>query len=450
MKVVSKFFVFVIGLVAARFSICASVPPYCVLDRKVVLDSPFALQIGSTEYAEAFGDLIYTSASANYDPVAKVTRTNFYHSGSAQLKKPYFGFRHVRLEFKGEEKPTILESVYFSSGGNEWRDGKVLTPAECRKRIEAIVQDMEKRLGVRMVCTYDEGEDGEAGGTTRLMADGKVGRTSCCVVSKGILEYEGLGRGKECNVRYDVIGLRDSQGACNIGLSYRRSFKHSSMSGSYKPGDSVPVFTNVVGASFVKAQKEKQMKAHAAAVKLREVLKRTFAVDFDETNKTSRADFDRSGGVSWKPLTVSFEGATERQDSLPLAYMRISYRTFAVRRAYGGDVAEVELAAQAKRFLDRLEKDLGAKIENCEKTLSAELQTEVAKRGVPTFGDLRIMNGLDKRQFFFGRVGDVVVEICYRSPRYEKTEAGYEISSRGAVIMKFTQSPGCGLVGRVE
>jgi hypothetical protein len=63
MKVLPKFFVFVIGLVAARFSICASVPPYCVLDRKVVLDSPFALQIGSTEYAEAFGDLICTSTA---------------------------------------------------------------------------------------------------------------------------------------------------------------------------------------------------------------------------------------------------------------------------------------------------------------------------------------------------------------------------------------------------
>jgi hypothetical protein len=39
------------------------------------------------------------------------------------------------------------------------------------------------------------------------------------------------------------------------------------------------------------------------------------------------------------------------------------------RSAYDGDVAEFELAAQAKRFLDRLEKDLGAKIEKSEKTL---------------------------------------------------------------------------------
>jgi hypothetical protein len=35
--------------------------------------------------------------------------------------------------------------------------------------------------------------------------------------------------------------------------------------------------------SFQKEREEKQMKAHAAAAKLREVLKRTFAVDFDET-----------------------------------------------------------------------------------------------------------------------------------------------------------------------
>ena len=45
---------------------CVSAPPaYRIENRKIVLDSPFALEIGSTEYAKAFGDLIQTSVHAN-------------------------------------------------------------------------------------------------------------------------------------------------------------------------------------------------------------------------------------------------------------------------------------------------------------------------------------------------------------------------------------------------
>ena len=32
-------------------------PAYRIENRKIVLDSPFALQIGSTEYAKAFGEV---------------------------------------------------------------------------------------------------------------------------------------------------------------------------------------------------------------------------------------------------------------------------------------------------------------------------------------------------------------------------------------------------------
>ena len=60
-------------------------------------------------------------------------------------------------------------------------------------------------------------------------------------------------------------------------------FDFWSCSDSYKPGDKIAVHTNTVDMSFQKEREEKQMKAHAAAAKLREVLKRTFAVDFDET-----------------------------------------------------------------------------------------------------------------------------------------------------------------------
>ena len=68
---------------------CVSAPPaYRIENQKIVLDSPFVLEIGSTEYAKAFGDLIETSARANYDPKTKKTTTNFYHHAGAWLATP--------------------------------------------------------------------------------------------------------------------------------------------------------------------------------------------------------------------------------------------------------------------------------------------------------------------------------------------------------------------------
>ena len=70
----------VASLAVAMTTGCVSTPSaYRVENQKIVLDSPFALEIGSTEYAKAFGDLIQTSAHANYDPQTKKTTTNFYH-----------------------------------------------------------------------------------------------------------------------------------------------------------------------------------------------------------------------------------------------------------------------------------------------------------------------------------------------------------------------------------
>ena len=36
---------------------CVSAPPYRIENQRIVLDSPFALEIGSTEYAKAFGEV---------------------------------------------------------------------------------------------------------------------------------------------------------------------------------------------------------------------------------------------------------------------------------------------------------------------------------------------------------------------------------------------------------
>ena len=62
---------------------------------RAVLDSPFALEIGSTEYAKVLGERVRTSAHANYDPQTKKTTTNFYHQAEVDLSKPYFGFTRL-------------------------------------------------------------------------------------------------------------------------------------------------------------------------------------------------------------------------------------------------------------------------------------------------------------------------------------------------------------------
>ena len=82
------FAVAVAGLAVAVTTGCVSAPPaYRVENQRIVLGSPFALEIGSTEYAKSFGDLIHTSAHANYDPQTKKTPTN-----SIITRRP--GLRH--------------------------------------------------------------------------------------------------------------------------------------------------------------------------------------------------------------------------------------------------------------------------------------------------------------------------------------------------------------------
>ena len=45
----------VVGLAAMVLSGCVSAPKYVIEDGRIVVDSPFDLEIGSTEYAKALG-----------------------------------------------------------------------------------------------------------------------------------------------------------------------------------------------------------------------------------------------------------------------------------------------------------------------------------------------------------------------------------------------------------
>ena len=62
-----------LGLAMMMQSGCASAPKCVVENGRIVVDSPFDLEIGSTEYAKMFGSLVKTEAFANYDPKTKTT-----------------------------------------------------------------------------------------------------------------------------------------------------------------------------------------------------------------------------------------------------------------------------------------------------------------------------------------------------------------------------------------
>ena len=120
---------------------------------------------------------------------------------------------------------------------------------------------------------------------------------------------------------------------------------------------------------------------------------------------------------------------------------RVPFVSYSARRAYPGDVEEAELQRQAKEVLERIEAAYGEKIPALD---AKEGQAELAKvlgEGVPTFGDLRALLGLDKVQTFVGKVGDLAVEIAYALPRYEKRGDDYRLVRRGTVLLSITQSP---------
>ena len=100
-----------------------------------------------------------------------------------------------------------------------------------------------------------------------------------------------------------------------------------------------------------------------------------------------------------------------------------------------------ELKAQAKRFLDRLEKEYGSKIPEVDSSEEKALFADVFGDGVPTFGDTKAFFGLDKTLYFRGKVGDLAIDISYALPRYAKKDGRFEIVCKGAVVVNVVQSP---------
>ena len=428
---------------------CVSSPSYRIENQRIVLDSPFALEIGSTEYAKAFGDLIQTSAHANYDPQTRKTTTNFYHHAEAWLATPYFGCERVWLNFKGEEK--MLNGCNLSRG-RFYGSSKSMSFDECRTTVGKIVADMESRFGMTMRCTNDLSENDAKARVKEMGEEFKQEGKKCGVYATGFVYYSWKTKNAHGFVNYNVSGMMDEKGGCGINVDF--SVPPEFLRRSYQPGDKIPVYTNEMCSTTSCSMSSKlvptaeQKKAHEEAKKLRETIVRLFGVDLDqpsETNELSSAIWQTNAPASvkreWTPLEKPFEGMTERKVSQSIRFLAIPFGMFALRHPFNGDVSEAELKAQAKRFLDRLEKEYGAKIPETDTKEGSALLAKRFGEGVPTYGDTKTLLGLDKKTHFMGQVGDLAIEIGYAEPRYAKRGGKYEIACKGAVVVNIVQSP---------
>ena len=418
-----------------------------VTNRELVVDSPFELRIGSTEYAKMLGDAVYEHRGRGFDSELGEVVTNYVHrSATLRLRRSYFGFERMVLSFRGKDKK--LETIHAHPAGV---NRKKLSMKDCLSAVEKIAADIDSRLGVDMAGSMQVPDEAEA--IQRLeklraeIADeNKTGKsrtgefaTSFCS-ARATKEIEGV------DVDFAVTGFVNNMTNCYVSLAIER---HVDRFG-FSPGRSngrIPIYTNSAATAAMSLPvTEEQKKAHEEAAKIRAALKRLFGVDFDEAETpidTHRLpDPEKSKDLmskpEWSAMETPFAGMTERKQKQAVKFMFIPLCSFSLRRAYDGDVSEDELQSCARTFVAAFEAELGEKIPPAEPKDDLE---KMVGSGVPAFGDVRAILQSDKRQAFAGRVGDLLLDVSYAPPRYVKKNGLYEISRRGAVVVSFTQSP---------
>ena len=398
-----------------------------------VVDSPFDLTLGSTNYAARLGKAVRSNASAWYDPTTKVTTTNWSAYASVRFAKPYHGATHASLQFKGEDR--VLDSYSFEIGESRRRIGGTLTVEEARKIMQEVSDDISKRFGVEVKKDDDLGDgdltDAEIDEQIeeRLKkGDGKmrtVNRAFAFMRRNARGEREGVGVG------YGLAAFVDKNRKCSVHVNVYTSWRPRSKSAS-KP----------VGATAIPGlvSEEEQKKAHEEASGLRMALGKLFGIDFDSDKNDDGAD--RMNAPEWTAMESPVAGLDEcKPNRSSTVLFQVPTVNYSARRAYPGDVEASELERQAKEVLERIEAAYGEKIPALD---AKEGQAELAKvlgEGVPTFGDARALFGLDKVQTFVGKVGDLAIEITYALPRYEKRGDDYRLVRRGTVLLSITQSP---------
>ena len=296
-----------------------------------------------------------------------------------------------------------------------------------------------------MCCFQDETEDAAKQEVDRHLKKYREANQKCHGVAVSFLCFHGARVGKFGLISYDVNGMVNDKGDCSVHVSCSLSSEPA----SYKPGDRIPVITNMTYSSYggMLMTENQRKKAHEEADKLRKTFTRLFGVDFASSSATNglpcvvrQTNGQDKAVEEWTVMSKPFEGMTESRLYRAEGLHSIPYVSFSLRRAYPGDISEDELKEQAKRVLGRLESEYGASIQKACTMDESRLLAERTGEGVPVFGDTRALLGLDKKVYFKGRVGDLLVEICYAEPRYAKRGERFEIICKGAALVNIVQS----------
>lgn len=389
-----------------------------------VVDSPFDLTLGSTNYAVRLGKAVHSSASAWYDPATKVTTTNWSAYATVRFAKPYHGAKEANLQFRGEDR--VLDSYSFDIGAKGYGSGGKLTVAEARKVMQEVADDISKRFGVKMEpFGSGEGELSDADIDKSVEELAKGDSPNGGIVAKSFANLNGSGEREGVGVGYGISGMFDGKKMCRVSVLVYTSWRPRA-----KPiGE-----TSVPGL----VSEAEQKKAHEEAKGLREALGKLFGVDFD----TTEGKGSPKEALEWVAMEKPVAGLDERKpDRSWITLFQVPFVAFSARRAYPGDVEESELRRQAQEVLDCIESAYGAKVPTVDIEKRLGELAKVLGDGVPTFGDSRAILGLDKVQTLVGKVGDLAVEIAYALPRYERKGGDYRLVRRGAVVLNITQSP---------
>ena len=419
----------------------AAVGEFRVEGGKIVVDSPFDLEIGSAEYAKALGDGVKSHASVRKDSKTGAMATNWYHSAKARLAQPYFGAKEAWLSFDDEGK--TLSNLHLSIGDEKKGfDGRRLTFDDCRKKFDEVATDMSIRFGEGI----DVDDDATEADALESLAAIPKGCPASGAFATSFRYAKASITNKYGDVEYSLTAMIHHDKTYSVNLSVGRPFRLPESLSVSRDDGYIPVYTNKSHSSAFLLRTPEQEKAHKEAGALRAMIKRLFDVDLDApsiTNDTSAALMTLTNSPArpeWLPLARPFAGCTEQKADRGVRILFIPVVNFGIRHAFDGDVGEEELKAESQRILDELERELGAKIPTCEKPAKETKDGEIAGATPPAFGDFKAMITSRSGTYFKGGIGDISVSIKYAVPSYVKRDGKYEVARRGAVVMEIMQS----------
>ena len=428
------------ALAGAMLVALAVAGEFSVEDGKIVVASPFDLEIGSAEYAKALGDGVKSHADVRKDSKTGAMATNWYHSAKARFAQPYFGVKEAWLSFNDEGK--TLSNVHLSIGDAKKGFGGKLTFNDCCKKFGEVAADMAKRLGVEIDVDDDATEADALESIAALPKD--------CPAPSAFAASFRYAKASITNrygdVEYNLTAMIHHDKTYSVNLSVGRPYRLSESMNVSRDDGYIPVYTNKSPSSAFLLRTPEQEKAHKEAGALRATIKRIFGVDLDApsiTNDTSAALMTLTNSPAqpeWFPLARPFAGCTEQKAGRGVRILFIPMVNFGIRHVFDGDVGEEELKAESQRILNELERELGAKIPASEKPVKESRDDESADATPPAFGDFKAMIASKSGAYFKGGIGDISVSIKYAVPSYVKRDGKYEVARRAAVVMEIMQS----------